>query len=637
MQRPSDREAADSHGQQAAAAMLRPGPGGFGGPGMRGRGGPVVKPNDFRGTMGRLWRYFGKERARLAVVFVIILINSAIMLLGPYLIGMAIDAMTSGAGGTVDFSVLKLAVIALVGAYAADSGLSLVQATLAAGAAQRVVASLRRALFDKLHTLPVGYFDSRRHGEVMSRLSNDIDNVSMTISQSMTQLMGGAIAIAGSLIMMLMLSPLLTLASLITVPLVFGLARIITKRTGVLFKEQQAQLGKLNGHVEESISGLELVQAFGREERVIREFEEVNERLYQVGLKAQIWSGFMMPLLAVINNLGFAAVAIVGGILAVKGMITVGVIAAFLSYSRQFVRPLNELANIYNVFQSGVAGAERAFEVLDEREEKSDPPGAVAIASPRGEVVFDNVGFGYRPDVPVLSGVSFRAEAGSRTAFVGPTGAGKTTVVNLLTRFYDVTEGRITIDGLDIRDYTRDSLRRCFGIVLQDTYLFSGTIRDNIKYGKPDATDEEIIAAAVMANADPFIRRLPQAYDTVLTENGGSLSQGQRQLLAIARVFLAKPSILILDEATSSIDTRTEQHIQEALLRVMQGRTSFIIAHRLNTIRDADQILVIDQGGVAERGSHEQLMSAGGKYAHMFENQFKSVRRSFMSEGEAQR
>jgi ATP-binding cassette subfamily B protein len=459
----------------------------------------------------------------------------------------------------------------------------------------------------------------------MSRLSNDIDNVNNTISQSTTQLMSGVIVIVGSLLMMLILSPLLTLASLVTVPLVFLLTRTIAKKTSVMFKNQQVQLGRLNGHIEETISGIHVVKAFNHEEKAIQEFEEVNATLREVGLKAQIWSGFLMPIMNVINNLGFAIVAIVGGLLAVEGHITVGVIASFLSYSRQFVRPLNDLANIFNVLQSGVAGAERVFEILDEKEEPEDIPGAIELKNPRGEVVFENVSFGYRPEVSILKNVSFTSGSGSSTALVGPTGAGKTTIVNLLTRFYDVTGGTIYIDGVDIRNYTRDSLRKSFGFVLQDTYLFSGTIRENIKYGKPDATDEEIKAAAAAANADLFIKRLPNQYDTVLSENGGNLSQGQRQLLAIARVILARPSLLILDEATSSIDTRTELHIQDALLTIMQGRTSFIIAHRLNTIRDADTIMVINHGEIVEKGSHGQLLDQKGIYYNMFYNQFKNI------------
>ncbi|MFS0840940.1 ABC transporter ATP-binding protein [Paenibacillus sp. 1P03SA] len=590
---------------------------------MRGRG-PVVKPKNFKGTLRRLWAYFGSERKLLTVIFGLILAGAALTLVGPYLIGVSVDAMSHPEQG-VDFGLLRTMVLVLLLAYLIDAVFTFLQSWLMAGVSQRIVMRLRGALFAKLQKLPVAYFDTRPHGEVMSRLSNDIDNVSSTISQSTTQLMSGVIAIAGSLVMMLVLSPTLTLASLVTVPILFVLTRTITKKTSVLFKNQQIQLGKLNGHIEETISGLQVVKAFNHEEKAIAEFEKVNAELCEVGLKAQIRSGFLMPLLNVINNIGFAAVALVGGILAVRGDITVGVIASFLSYSRQFVRPLNDLANIFNILQSGVAGAERVFEVIDEKEEPSDSPEAAELLHPKGHVVFENVSFGYRPDVPILKNVSFDSAQGSSTALVGPTGAGKTTIVNLLTRFYDVTEGRILIDGRDIREYTRDSLRKTFGIVLQDTYLFSGTIKENIKYGRPDASDAEVEAAAAMANADVFINRLPAKYETMLTENGGNLSQGQRQLLAIARVILAKPSILILDEATSSIDTRTELHIQDALLKVMQDRTSFIIAHRLNTIRDADTIMVIDHGEIVEKGAHDFLIGQQGVYYRMFYNQFKNI------------
>lgn len=586
--------------------------------------GPVVKPKNFKGTIKRLWDYFGKEKNMLALIFLFILIDSVLMLLNPYLIGKAIDAMTLN-HGKVDFRFLEIMIIILTSAYIADAVFTFLQGWLMAGVAQRIVKSLRDSLFKKLQKLPVSFFDSRTHGELMSRLSNDVDNVSNTISQSTTQLMSGVIVIIGSLIMMLILSPILTLATLITVPLVYLLTRAIAKRTRVLFKNQQIQLGKLNGHIEETISGIEVVKAFNHEDKVIEEFAEVNTKLREVGLKAQIWSGFLMPIMNVINNLGFAVVAIVGGILAVKGSITIGAIASFITYSRQFVRPLNDLANIFNILQSGVAGAERVFEVIDEQEEPEDNPTAIELENPKGHVVFENVSFGYRPDVPILKNVSFEAQVGSSNALVGPTGAGKTTIVNLLTRFYDVTGGRILLDGRDIRDYTRDSLRRCFGFVLQDTYLFSGTIKENILYGKPDAGDLEVEQAAVMAGADAFIKRLPRKYETVLSENGGNLSQGERQLLAIARVILAKPALLILDEATSSIDTRTELHIQEALLALMTERTSFIIAHRLNTIRDADTIMVIDNGKIIEKGGHEELMASQGRYFQMFSNQFKNV------------
>ncbi|MDN4095276.1 ABC transporter ATP-binding protein [Brevibacillus agri] len=606
--------------EQKEQPFFPPRPGrGFGHGGARV---PVSKPKNFSATIKRLWQAFGREKRWLPLVFAIVLVDGLLMLSAPYLIGKAIDAMT---GGAEAFSFLSIIILALLGSYIVDGALTFLQGWMIAGITQRIVTNMRQALFEKLQKLPIAFFDSRTHGELMSRLTNDIDNVSNSISQSTTQLMSGVIVLAGSLVMMLVLSPILTLACLITVPLVFLLTRTIAKRTSVLFKHQQIELGKLNGHIEETISGIQVVKAFNHEEKAIADFAAINDRLCKVGMKAQIWSGFLMPIMNVINNLGFAMVAIVGGILAVKGMITVGVIASFLSYSRQFVRPLNDLANIFNVLQSGVAGAERVFEVLDEREEPLDSPDAAVLREPKGHVVFDRVSFGYRPDQPILKNVSFEAQAGSTTALVGPTGAGKTTVVNLLTRFYDVTEGTIYLDGKDIREYSRDSLRRSFGFVLQDTYLFSGTIKENIMYGKPDATDAEVEAAAKMAHADVFINRLPKRYDTQLTENGGNLSQGQRQLLAIARVILARPSLLILDEATSSIDTRTELIIQDALATIMEGRTSFVIAHRLGTIRDADAIMVVDSGEIVEKGSHDDLIAQKGVYYQLFYNQFKNL------------
>lgn len=577
--------------------------------------------------MARLWKYFGKERKLFTVIFLFVLISAGMGLTAPYLIGKAIDAI-SAKNGMVDLGLLKVIILALGLAYLTDSGLTFLQGWLMAGVSQRIVQNLRRTLFAKLQTLPIAFFDQNTHGDLMSRLSNDIDNISNTISQSTAQLMLSGFIIAGSLMMMLILSPLLTAASLITVPLVLVLTKTIAKRTKVLFKEQQTVLGKLNGHTEETISGIQVVKAFNHEERVITEFDTVNEKLCTVGIKAQIWSGFLMPLMNVINNLGFAAVAGVGGILAVKNMITIGIIASFLSYSRQFARPLNDIANIFNTLQTALAGAERVFEILDETGEPTDEIDAVVLEKPLGQVKFINVSFGYRPDVPILHDINFNAAAGSSIALVGPTGAGKTTIVNLLARFYDISAGEILIDGRNIKEYTRDSLRNCFGIVLQDTYLFSGTIKDNIKYGRLDATDQEIQTAAVMANADLFIQQLPNGYDTMLTESGSNLSQGQRQLMAIARAILANPSILILDEATSNVDTRTELHIQEAMLKLMAGKTSFIIAHRLSTIRDADTIMVIDGGKIVEQGNHKDLLNENGVYHQMYYSQWQNDHKS---------
>lgn len=591
---------------------------GFGG---RGPIGIVVKPKDFKGTLLRLWKYFGGERKLLFIILIFIVLSSAIGLAVPYLIGRAIDAMTIS-GKSVDFGVLKIVVAILITSYVIDGVIHFFQEWLMAGVAQRIVRKLRDTIFEKLQKLPIAFFDLRTHGEIMSRLSNDIENVNTTISQSTIQLMSGIIVIIGSLAMMLYLSPLLTLASVVTIPLVFLLTRTVAKRTKILFKTQQVELGKLNGHMEEAISGILVVKAFNHEMKAVKEFNEINTRLCNVGIKAQILSGYIMPLMNVINNIGFTVVAGVGGALAVKGTITIGIIASFLSYSRQFSRPLNDLANIFNTLQSAIAGAERVFEVLDEMEEPGDALGAVELIKPEGHVVFEDVSFGYRADVSILKNVSFNAKKGSNIALVGPTGAGKTTIVNLLARFYDVTAGKILIDGVDIRQYTRDSLRKCFGIVLQDTYLFAGTIRDNIRYGRIGATDKEVEEAAVMANADIFIRRLPKGYETILSESGSNLSQGQKQLLAIARAILSNPSILILDEATSSVDTRTELNIQEAMLKLMSGRTSFIIAHRLSTIRDADTIMVIDNGEIVESGTHEELLSSQGVYYNMYSRQF---------------
>jgi len=606
------------------------GPGnlGQGGPPGRGFGGPrsvmpVVKAKNFKGTLARLWQFFGPERKKLITVFAIIALSAALGLLGPYLIGRAIDTM-SGSNG-VAFSALAAVVAVLAAAYVTDAFISIVQGWLMAGISQNIVMSLRSTVFAKLQKLPIAFFDTRTHGEIMSRLSNDIDNISITISQATTQLMMSAITVTGSLAMMLALSPLLTLASIIVIPLVLLLTRTVTRKTKVLFKEQAVALGNLNGHIEETISGFLVVKAFNHEEKAIEHFDKVNKELCNVGIKAQIWSGYIMPLMNVINNLGFTAVAALGGYLAVKNLITIGVIASFLSYSRQFARPLNEIAGIFNTLQSAVAGAERVFEILDEKEEPEDPVDAVELDKPKGHVVFDDVSFCYRSDNPILKHVSFEAKEGTTIALVGPTGAGKTTIVNLLVRFYDVTEGRVLIDGMDIRSYTRDSLRRCFGIVLQDTYLFSGTIKENIKYGRPEATDEEVEAAAQIANADVFIKRLPKGYDTVLVESGSNLSQGQRQLIAIARAVLSDPSILILDEATSSVDTRTELNIQEGMLKLMKGRTSFVIAHRLSTIRDADVIIVIKDGEIVEQGSHDSLIEKKGVYYELYYSQFKNI------------
>ncbi|MEW8956937.1 ABC transporter ATP-binding protein [Clostridium sp.] len=593
------------------------------GRGVRGVKGP--KPKDMKGTLKRLWTYFHKERKPLSMVFVCVIIYSLVALLVPYIIGKAVDAMSMGRG-EVNFSYLNITIIALVSAYIINGMLTIIQGLIMAKISQSIVKNIRETLFSKLQKLPIAFFDLNSHGDIMSRLTNDIDNVSSVIAQSTTQLMSGAITVVGSILMMIVLSIPLTLGTLIIVPLVFLLTRSITKKTRVIFKEQQVSLGHLNGHIEESISGINIVKAFNYEEKIIKDFEKINKDLHNAGVKAQIRSGFLMPMMNVINNIGFTMVALIGGILATKDLITIGVIASFLSYSRQFARPLNELANIFNSLQSAVSGAERVFNILDEEEEILDKKEAEDLISPKGEVEFSNVTFGYGKDSIVLKNISFYSKPGSSTAIVGPTGSGKTTIVNLLTRFYEVNQGEILIDGKNIENYTRDSLRKTFGIVLQETYLFSGTIKENIKYGALDATDEEVYRAAKMANAHRFITHLKNGYETVLTESGSNLSQGQRQLIAIARAILSDPSILILDEATSSVDSRTELQIQDAMLKLMEGRTTFIIAHRLSTIRNADNIMLIDKGIIKENGSHEELIRKRGEYYNMYFSQFKGIK-----------
>nr|WP_246579027.1 ABC transporter ATP-binding protein [Clostridium algidicarnis] len=582
---------------------------------------PVVKPKNFKETLIRLWEYFGRERRLLIVIFTLVIISSAFGLLVPYLIGKAVDALNLGKL-YVDFKTLKIIAIVLISTYIMDSFITLLQGFIMAGISQRIVFRLREALFEKLQSLPLIFFDTNTHGEIMSRLSNDIENVSTTISQSTIQLMSSFINIIGAFTMMIILSPLLTVASMVTLPLVLFMTNSIAKRTKILFKEQQVVLGKLNGHIEEAISGIHVVKAFNREDKIIEEFDDLNSNLCEVGIKAQVWSGYIMPLMNVINNIGFAAVAAIGGVLAVKDLITVGIIASFISYSRQFARPLNDLASIFNTFQSAVAGAERVFETLDEKEEPRDIKNAQVLSNVRGDVEFQNVTFGYNEDSYVLKDISFNVKRGENIALVGPTGAGKTTIVNLLTGFYNVSKGDILIDGKSIKKYTKDSLRKAFGIVLQDSYLFSDTIKENIRYGNLNATDEEIENAAKLANADAFISKLPKGYNTIISEGGVSLSQGEKQLVSIARAILSNPAILVLDEATSSVDTRTELKIQEALLGVMKGRTSFIIAHRLSTIKDADKIMVIDNGSIMEMGTHEELIKRKAYYYKLYDSQF---------------
>lgn len=587
---------------------------------MSGRFAGGQKPRNTRATLKRLWGLFGKEQWKLVTVFLIATLGSAIGSVSPWLIGRGVDAMSKN--GMVDFDRLDKILLVMGLVYGAGALLSWLQEWWIAGVVQRTVFVIRRVLFEKLQKLPLRFFDTRTHGELMSRLANDVDSVSQMLSTSTTQLFSSFFMVVGSLIMMLVLSPLLTALTLITVPFTMLFSTQIAKRSRKQFKQQQANLAELNGHIEEILSGQMIVKAFGREEQIIAKFDQINAKLRESGRRAQFLAGMVMPLLNAMTNLGIVIVATAGGLLAVKGVLTVGVIASFITYVRQFSRPLNEIANLYSSIQSAQAGAERVFDLLDEAEEPEDRPDAIALSETTGHIRFENVSFGYLPNVPVLKDVNIEATPGKTIALVGPTGAGKTTVVNLLVRFYDPDLGSIRIDGRDLRDWERDTLRPVFGMVLQDTHLFSGSIRENVRYGNLDATDIQVEQAVKVVGADGWVRRLPQGYETLLDESGGGLSGGQRQLLSIARAVLADPAVLILDEATSSVDTRTEMVLQQAMLHLRKGRTSFIIAHRLSTIREADEILVIDQGGIIERGTHQELIDLKGFYHRMYNLSF---------------
>ncbi len=582
---------------------------------------PGEKPKDKKYTLNRLKGYFKVEKGRLILVFILVLISGILGIFIPFLIGKSIDAIYPGLG-KVEFDKLKSIISILLIIYILDNLFKLFQEYLVVGISQRIVFNIRKELFNKFQSLPIIFFDTTTHGELMSRVTNDIDNISTTISGSTIQLMSSIVNIIGSLIMMLYLSIPMTIASMVTIPLVYLLTKTITNKTGVLFRKQQESLGKLNSQIEETIGGISVVKAFGKEEKIVEEFIEENNILRDVGYKAQVWSGFLMPIMNVIGNFGFGVIAIFGGILAIKGKISVGVISSFIFYSKQFTRPLMEIAATFNTLQSGIAGAERVIEILDREEERKDLDDAIEVENIKGEVEFRNVNFEYKKGEPILKDISFKIEPGKNIALVGPTGAGKTTIVNLLTGFYEVEMGEILIDGINIKDYKKYSLRNIFGMVLQDTYLFSGTVKENIRYGKLDATDEEIIRAAQMSRAEDFINKLPDGYETLLTEGGTNLSQGERQLLAISRAILSNPSILILDEATSSVDTRTEFKIQEAMVKLMENRTTFIIAHRLSTIRNADIIMVIDKGEIIEAGNHSELINKKGHYYELYRSQF---------------
>ena len=597
-------------------------------PGGIGPGGPhgamvrgVEKAKKPRAALMRLGGYLLEFKFQLVLVVMFVILGTVFSIIGPYLLGVAIDSYVVK-GDLVGLTWIALLMFGVyLGSWFAQSA----QGFLMASISQKALRTLRKNLFEHLQTLSLSFFDKRTHGELMSRLTNDMDAINQALAQNITQLASSILSLVGIMIAMFALNVWLALGSFTVLPIMLLITIFIGKKSMVGFRNLQAQLGRLNGRVEEVLGGERVVQAFRKQRTVIEEFDKDNLAVRDAGIRAMSYAFVILPLVNVMSNLSIAVVAGLGGWMTVMGWITVGLVASFITYARNFVQPLRQLADLYNSIQTALAGAERVFEIMDEKPEITDKPGAIFPDDIRGDVVFDHVKFSYVPGVPVLKDMSFHAELGQVIAFVGATGAGKTTMINVLGRFYDIQSGSIRIDGIDIRDLNRESLRRQLGSVLQDNFLFADTVMENIRYGKLDATNEECIQAAKLANADQFITRLPQGYKMILTERGSNLSQGQRQLLAIARAVIAAPRILILDEATSNVDTRTEIRIQQALLKLMKGRTSFVIAHRLSTIRKADQVLVIKDGVIVERGSHESLLAQKGYYYDLYVSQFKGA------------
>ncbi len=600
----------------------------IGGPGAIGTG---EKAKDFKGTIGKLLSYMGRFKFALIGVLIFAIGSTIFNVVGPKILGQATTELFNGlvakvtGAGSIDFTKIGQILLLLLCLYAVSALFSFIQGWLMSGISQRLCYRLRRDISEKIHRMPMKYFESRTVGEVLSHITNDVDTLGQSLNQSVTQLITSITTILGVVIMMLSISPLMTCITIVILPVSLVLIIFVVKHSQRYFNDQQETLGVINGQVEEIYSGHNVVRAFNREQTVLDEFQATNRKLYQSAWKSQFFSGLMQPIMNFVGNLGYVAVAVVGAVLAARGTIQVGDIQSFIQYVRNFTQPITQMAQVSNMLQSMAAAAERVFEFLSEEEEDMTVENPASIENLRGEVEFDHIRFGYNPDKIIIKDFSAKIQPGQMVAIVGPTGAGKTTMVKLLMRFYDVNSGAIRVDGHDIREFNRSELREAFGMVLQDTWLFKGTIMENIRYGRLDATDEEVIAAAKAAHVHHFIQTLPGGYQMELNEDASNISQGQKQLLTIARAILADNKVLILDEATSSVDTRTEHLIQAAMNELMKGRTSFVIAHRLSTIKDADLILVMKDGDIIEQGNHEQLLAKGGFYASLYNSQFEDV------------
>ena len=600
--------------------------------GRMGRGmQPGEKPKDLKKSIKQLAQYIGKYKIAIFIVMICAACSTVFNVAGPKILGKATTALSEGlmekirGTGSIDFARIGTILLFVLGLYLMSALFSFIQGWIMTGVTQKVCYQLRKEISEKINRLPMNYFDTTTHGEVLSRVTNDVDTLSQSLNQSATQMITSVTTIIGVLIMMISISPLMTVIALLILPVSMVLISVIVKHSQKYFKSQQEYLGHINGQVEEVYGGHNIVKAFNKEEDVIREFDETNDILFRSAWKSQFLSGMMMPIMQFVGNLGYVAEVILGGYLAMKSVIEVGDIQSFIQYVRSFTQPIQQVAQVANMLQSTAAASERVFEFLEEKEEDQTVENPVCIDKLEGSVSFDHVHFGYNPDHTIINDFSVDVKPGQKVAIVGPTGAGKTTMIKLLMRFYDVGSGSIKVDGHDVRDFNRDDLRKMFGMVLQDTWLFKGSIEDNIRYGRLDATHEEVVEAAKAARAHRFIKTLPGGYQMELNEEASNVSQGQKQLLTIARAMLADPKILILDEATSSVDTRTEIQIQKAMDQLMKGRTSFVIAHRLSTIKDADVILVMNHGDIVEQGNHEELLAKGGFYADLYNSQFENA------------